>query len=176
MVPPEKGSLRVQVDRKFFRLGARKFHVKGITYGPFAPNSETGTFPSPTQTARDFAQIVQLAANLLRTYYVPPVWFLDLASQNGLKVLIDVPWPKHLCFLDKPDLRQAARNAIRQAVGATRGHAAVFAYSVVNEISPEIVRWSGARKIEDFIEELIREAKQIDPACLCTFTSFPSTE
>src|SRR6476646_5580459 len=164
MVPPEKGSLRVQVDRKFFRLGARKFHVKGITYGPFAPNSETGTFPSPAQTAHDFAQIVQLGANLLRTYYVPPVWFLDLA------------WPKHLCFLDKPDLRQAARNAIRQAVGATRGHAAVFAYSVVNEISPEIVRWSGARKIEDFIEELIREAKQIDPACLCTFTSFPSTE
>ena len=27
-----------------------------------------------------------------------------------------------------------------------------------------------------FIDELIEEAKRVDPACLCTFTNFPPTE
>ncbi len=28
----------------------------------------------------------------------------------------------------------------------------------------------------DFIDELVREAKRVDPECLCTFTNYPSTE
>src|SRR6267142_6399944 len=91
---------RVRVDGKFFRLGDRKFHVKGITYGPFAPNADGEMFASPEQTAGDFKQIVELGANVIRVYYAPPLWLLNLASEHGLKVLVDVPWPKHLCFLD----------------------------------------------------------------------------
>ena len=63
---------RVGVDGKFFRLGAEKFYVKGVTYGPFAPNAEQEMFASRAQTARDFAQIRELGANLVRVYYVPP--------------------------------------------------------------------------------------------------------
>ncbi|HEY5915499.1 MAG TPA: glycosyltransferase, partial [Verrucomicrobiae bacterium] len=55
-------------------------------------------------------------------------------------------------------------------------HPAVFAFSVGNEISPDIVRWSGARAVADFIDELVAEAKRIDPECLCTYTNFPPTE
>src|SRR3974390_1485751 len=91
---------RVRVDGKFFRLGDRKFHVKGVTYGPFAPNSRGELFASPDQTARDMKLIHELGANLVRLYHVPPPWFLDLAAEHDLKVLIDVPWAKHLCFLD----------------------------------------------------------------------------
>ena len=59
---------------------------------------------------------------------------------------------------------------------ATQGHPAVFAYSVVNEIPADIVRWSGAAAVQDFIDQLVSEAKGVDPECLCTFTSFPPTE
>jgi glycosyltransferase involved in cell wall biosynthesis len=65
---------------------------------------------------------------------------------------------------------------VRDTVSATKGHPALFAYSVVNEISAEIVRWSGSAKIARFIDELIDIAKAIDPRCLCTFTSYPPTE
>ena len=78
---------RVSVDGKFFRLGARKFHVKGITYGPFAPNAQGEMFASREQTARDLQQISELGANVLRLYHVPPRWFLDLTAERGLKVL-----------------------------------------------------------------------------------------
>src|SRR5437867_4076496 len=94
------GDQRVQADGKFFRLGAAKFYPKGVTYGPFALNGRGDQFASPDQTRRDFQLIRDLGANLIRVYHVPPAWLLDLAEEHDLKVLIDVPWSKHVCFLD----------------------------------------------------------------------------
>src|SRR5690349_23124542 len=106
MVPSESSPPRVTVDGKFFRLGEAKFHLKGVSYGPFAPDAATGTFAPREQTARDFAQIRELGANLVRVYHVPPAWLLDLAQEHGLKLLVDIPWNSHLCFLDSEQLKQ----------------------------------------------------------------------
>jgi len=54
------------------------------------------------------------SANTLRVYYVPPRWFLDLAEAAGLKVLVDIPWGKHLCFLDSAAAREEARQTVRE--------------------------------------------------------------
>jgi GT2 family glycosyltransferase len=167
---------RVTVDGKFFRRGAEKLYLKGVSYGPFAPEKEGQPFAAPTQTAADFTLIRELGANLIRIYHVPPRWWLDLAAQHELLVLIDVPWHKNLVFLDDPIRRAEARQAVCHAVLSGAHHPAVFAYSVANEIPPDIVRWSGAAKVADFIDELVAEAKRIDPDCLCTYANYPSTE
>jgi len=167
---------RVTIDGKSFRLGARKFHPRGVVYGPFAETPQTGTFPSRAQVLMDFDLIQQLGANLLRVYDVPPPWFLDLALAHDLRLLIDIPWSKHLCFLDRPDQNQAAQEAVRQATRACAGHPAVFAYSVANEIPTGIVRWHGSRRVARFLDRLIDIARENDPGCLCTFASFPPTE
>jgi GT2 family glycosyltransferase len=167
---------RVSVDGKFFRLGEQKFCAKGLAYGPFAPNAAGQPFTSPEQTVRDFAQIRELGANLIRVYHVPAKWFLDLAAEHKLKVLIDIPWNKHLCFLDSRARQAEACEAVRRAVYACTRHPAVFAFSVANEIPPDIVRWSGAQAVADFVDDLVHEAKRADPECLCTFTNYPSTE
>ncbi len=169
-------SSRVRVDGKFFRFGEKKFHVKGVTYGPFAPGADQSYFASLEKTAQDFRQIRELGANVVRVYHVPPHWLLDLAQEHGLKLLIDIPWPKELCFLDSSKLRDEAKAAVREAVAMCARHTAVFAYSVVNEIPADIVRWSGARRVAAFIDELVDEAKAVDPECLCTFGNFPPTE
>ena len=169
---------QVRVDGKFFRAGDEKFHVKGVTYGPFAPHDGRGgpPFASPARTATDFALLRELGANLLRVYHVPPRWLLDLAAQHGLRLLIDIPWTKNRCFLDSGSAMQEARTAVREAARAGAAHPAVFAFSVVNEIPADIVRWSGAREMAAFIDELIDIAKSVDPACLCTFANYPPTE
>src|SRR5436189_5038913 len=100
---------RVSVDGKFFRLGSRKFYVKGVSYGPFAPNSAGQTFASPEQTAADFAKIQELGGNLIRIYHVPPKWFLDLALQHDLRILLDVPWNTHLRSVDSRQARDNPR-------------------------------------------------------------------
>src|SRR5258706_2908737 len=167
---------RLSVDGKFFRLGEKKFYVKGVAYGPFAPNAAGQPFASVDQTANDFAQIRGLGANLVRIYHVPGKWFLDLAAQHDLKVFIDIPWNKHVCFLDSGEQRAAAREAVRRAVLAWAGHPAGFAFSVANEIPPEVARWSGAEAVADFIDDLVEEAKRADGECLVTFTNYPPTE
>lgn len=167
---------RVRVDGKFFRLGDAKFFVKGVAYGPFAPNAAGLPFASLEQTAQDFASLRALGANTIRIYAVPPKWFLELARDHELKLLVDIPWCQHVCFLDRPELREQARNAVRDAVRSCGAHPAVFAFSVGNEIAPDLVRWSGASAIAAFIDELVEEAKSIDPGCLCTYANFPSTE
>ena len=167
---------RAIVDGKFFRVGEKKFYVKGVAYGPFAPNAAGQPFASPEQTTSDFAQIRELRANLIRVYHTPAKWFLDLAAEHNLKVLVDVSWNSHLCFLDSANNREEARDAVRRAVYSCARHPAVFAFSVANEIPPDVVRWSGARAVSDFIDELIGEAKRVDADCLCTFSNYPPTE
>jgi glycosyltransferase involved in cell wall biosynthesis len=169
-------SSRVRLAGKFFRLGDRKFYVKGVCYGPFAVRADDGPFASQEQTLRDFKLIRQLGANLLRVYAVPPRWFLDLAEAHQLKLLIDIPWDNRRCFLDSAADRAQARQAVRQGVAKCAGHPAVFAFSVANEVPPEIVRWSGARAVAAFIDELVAVAKDIAPECLCTFGNYPPTE
>jgi O-antigen biosynthesis protein len=118
---------RVTVDGKFFRRGAAKLHLKGVAYGPFAPNAAGEMFASPEQTARDFALLRELGANLARVYHVPPRWLLDLAAEHDLLLLIDIPWDKHLCFLDSASNRERARETVRRGVAACARHPAVFA-------------------------------------------------
>jgi len=167
---------RPVVDGKFFRIGDAKFYPKGVSYGPFRPASGTDPFATPEVTARDFALIRELGANLLRVYHVPPRWFLDLAAENELRLLVDVPWSKHLCVLDSPSLKEQTRQAILRAVQNGAAHPAIFAWCIVNELAPDLVRWSGARAVEEFLDDLVDVAKNADPGCLCTFGSYPPTE
>jgi hypothetical protein len=101
---------------------------------------------------------------------------LDLAHEHDLKLLVDIPWAKHLCFLDSNEAQEEAREIVRRTVTMDKDHPAVFAYSVVNEVPAEIVRWSGARRVQALIDELIDEARAIDPHSLYTLTNYPPTE
>src|SRR5205809_7008864 len=68
-------SERVTIDGKFFRLGERKFCVKGLTYGPFAPDAKGETFGSPAQVVRDFQQIRELGPICCASIMRHPIGF-----------------------------------------------------------------------------------------------------
>src|SRR5271170_4191889 len=107
---------RPTVSGKFFRVNGAKFYPKGVTYGPFRGGAGGAAFLERPETERDFDLARRLGANLLRVYHVPPRWMLDLAEPYGLKFLIDIPWSKHVCFLDSPAIRRQARESVRAAV------------------------------------------------------------
>ena len=81
---------------------------KGVTYGPFKPDAEGLTLPTPRQTRRDFEQMLELGANCVRIYHTPPIWFLDLAQEMGLKIFLDVAWAKNLTFVGDAELTRQA--------------------------------------------------------------------
>jgi GT2 family glycosyltransferase len=173
---PSASSRRVQVDGKFFRAGDDKFWVKGVTYGPFRPQENGVSLPDQHQIEADMRQIIGLGANVVRVYHTPPREFLDTAHSFRLKVFVDVPWSKHRCFLDSREDMEGARRAVREAARGCKDHPALFALSVVNEIPPDVARWTGHERVERFIDELIDVAHHEDPETLVTFAGFPPVE
>jgi len=167
---------RVRVRAKFFFEGDRKFFIKGVTYGPFAPDADGEHFGDPVKAAADFALMRAAGINLVRIYYVPPRWFLDLCEQNGLRVLISIPWAEHLEFLRDKAVRRAAEKAVAEGVARHAGHPAVFGYLVGNEIPSTMVRWLGAREVTEFVERLIAIGRAADPDALFSYASYPPTE
>ena len=180
---PATGSYRVvslarpQVRGKSLYTGKSKFFIKGVTYGPFPKNSRGHQLPEPEDMRRDFQLMRQLGINTIRTYIDSPRYLLDLAADEGIKVIAGVAW--HLsrnCIYDDPAALQEALESVRREVGAGKGHPAILMYCIGNEIPPLTARWHGKRRIEDFVRALCEETKSIDPDALVTYANHPPTE
>jgi hypothetical protein len=167
---------RARVEGKFLARGGLRFRVQGVTYGPFAPDADGQPFPSPEQVRDDLLRMKAAGINALRTYHVPPAWLLYLADEERMAVFVDVPWRKHLCFLESAAARREARQAVRDAAKRGDAHPCLLAYSVGNEVPADVVRWHGAGRVERFLADLADVARQADPAGLVTYASFPPTE
>jgi glycosyltransferase involved in cell wall biosynthesis len=176
LAAPPRPLLPIRVRAKFFFEGDEKFFLKGVTYGPFAPDSDGFFVGNPVQARRDLQMMQDLGINLLRLYHVPPTWFLDLCRQFRLRVLISIPWAEHVEFLNNRSIRRQVVQTIREAVLKNKGHEAIFGYFVGNEIPTTMVRWLGARRVIQFVEYLINVARQADPRPLYSYASYPPTE
>ncbi len=183
---------RLQVRAKFFFEGAEKFYLQGVTYGPFRPTVEGGPhLPSPEKVALDFSLMRKAGINVVRVYHtLPPAmeqrreppapsvprWFLDLAAQHRLRVMVTIPWLKRVLFLDDRKTLEGIRTNVARAAAAHAGHPAMLGFFIDNEIPPDLVRWYGARRMEDFINGLARIVKKHDPLALAAYANFPPTE
>jgi glycosyltransferase involved in cell wall biosynthesis len=166
----------IRVRAKFFFEGDRKFFLKGVTYGPFAPDAEGHFVGDPAKARADFELIRALGVNVVRIYHIPPAWFLDICREFGLRALISIPWAEHVEFLNNPRIRRQVVETIRNGVAKNRGHQAIFGYLVGNEIPSSMVRWLGARRVIEFVESLIDAAREVDPRPLYSYASYPPTE
>jgi cellulose synthase/poly-beta-1,6-N-acetylglucosamine synthase-like glycosyltransferase len=164
------------VGGKFFFVGAQKFYMRSVSYGPFATPTHGFPFPPEAVIDRDFALMRELGANVVRTFTVPPRWFLDRAAAAGLRVLVTIPWLEYTCFLDDKSTIQETRGIVRAAAQSLAGHPALFGLLLGNEIPPDIVRWHGPDKVAAFLRTLGDEVKQASPETLISYANFPSTE
>jgi len=169
-------SAPVRVQAKFFFEGEKKFFVKGVTYGPFAPDKDGHHFGTPEKARGDLAMMREAGFNLVRIYYVPPRWFLDACAEHGIRCLISIPWAEHVEFLNQRKIRREVEQTVVAAVTAHKGHPAVFGFLVGNEIPSHMVRWLGPRRVTEFLESLIYMAKRANPDVLYSYASFPPTE
>ncbi|HEX8076443.1 MAG TPA: glycosyltransferase, partial [Chthoniobacterales bacterium] len=166
----------IRAAAKFFLEGDRKFFVKGVTYGPFRPDSEGHYLGTPAQAERDLAQMREIGLNVVRIYHTPPRWFLDACAAAGMRVLITLPWEKHIEFLRAKTSRRQIGEMVRTSVAANRGHPAIFGYLVGNEIASTMIRWLGVQRVTEFVEQLIRIGRETDPNVLFSYASYPPTE
>ena len=165
-----------RVDGKFLAVGATRFLVKGVAYGTFAPDARGEQYPPPAQIARDVASIASAGFNTIRTYTVPSAALLDAAAQHELRIIVGLPWPQHLPFLDSATLARQIRREVSASARRLADQPAVLMFAVGNEIPAGVVRWHGPRHVERFLEELYSDVKSAAPDCICTYVNFPPTE
>ncbi len=161
---------------RFLFQGDEKLYARGVTYGTFRPGPDGSNYPPREVVAQDLAQMAASGVNALRTYTVPPRWFLDDVERRGLHVMVGVPWEQHVAFLDDRSQTRSIEQRVRDAVRACAAHPAVLAYAIGNEIPAPIVRWHGKRPVERFLRRLYDAAKEEDAQGLVTYVTYPSTE
>ena len=176
VIPADPWFQRPTVRGKFLYVGDEKWYLRGVTYGTFRPQGPRQETYSPDQVEADFALMAANGINAVRTYTVPPRWLLDAAQRWGLRVMVGLPWEQHITFLDEPGRAREIERRLRAGVAACAGHPALLCYSIGNEIPAPIVRWHGRRRVERFLEQLYRAAKDEDPGALVTYVNYPTTE
>ena len=162
---------------KYLYDGDRKFYATGVSYGPFVPNSRGERYPEPERCAQDFALMRQLGVNVVRTYVPPPAWMFDLAARHSLRLMVATLWPSHLMFLESAATARDIRATVAKLAAEMRQFRdVIFAYSLGNEIRPDLIRWYGMRRVSRFLAELYDIGKNLDPEGLFTYSNYPSAE
>ena len=167
---------RPRVEGPFLSVDGRRFHVRGVTYGPFGPDEHGCVYGTREQVNADFTAMVDAGINAVRTYTVAPRWLLDLALAHGLRIMVGIPWEQHITFLDRAATRRGIEQAVREGVRSLADHPAVLAFAIGNEIPAPIVRWYGRRPVERFLHRLYTIARAEDPEALVTYVNYPTTE
>ncbi len=165
-----------QVDGKFLRVGEQRFHLKGVAYGTFSPDRDGEPFPPQARIAQDLQAMAAAGFNTVRTYTPPPDTLLYEAATHGLHVMAGLAWPQHVPFLDDPALTRRIREDAVRTVRRLAEHPTVLLVALGNEISPAIVRWHGACRIERFLRDFCRQVRDAAPDTLLTYVNFPPTE
>jgi hypothetical protein len=154
---------RPRVSGKYLARGADRLYVKGVTYGTFRPSQDDRDYPAPAVVQRDFQHMRSCGVNTVRLYTSPPRWLLDAATDNGLSVIVGLPWGQHTAFLNDVPTRRAIRRQVDECARRCAGHPALLAVVIGNEIPAQVVRWHGARQVERFLETSIRRSSWLTP-------------
>src|SRR5437773_7032787 len=83
---------RPTVRGKFLYVGKEKFWVRGVSYGTFFVDDDGEERLNPEMVARDFALMAANGFNVVRVHTGPPRWLLDMALENGLRVMVGLNW------------------------------------------------------------------------------------
>jgi GT2 family glycosyltransferase len=161
---------------KFLEVDGRRFLLKGVAYGTFAPDRSGEQFPAAARVEQDFAAMAAAGINTVRTYTPPTRVILDAALVHGLRVMAGLAWPQHIAFLDDRKLARHIRHDAAMTVREIAAHPASLLFALGNEIPAGIVRWHGHRRIERFLRDLYHEVKSAAPESLLTYVNFPPTE
>jgi beta-galactosidase/beta-glucuronidase len=139
---PANLAARVVTAGKFLQLaGGAPFFMRGVSYGPFKPNSRSEPFPEDAQLASDLRHIASLGFNTVRIYELPTPAMLREVESNGLRLIVGIPWAEHVDFLSDRALRHEIEQRITETTSRLRDHACIAAFLVGNEIEKTLVRW-----------------------------------
>jgi GT2 family glycosyltransferase/exo-beta-1,3-glucanase (GH17 family) len=179
MPEPAPASLpfpRLMTGGKWLRADGEKWLMRGVSYGPFKPNSRGEPYPEDARLEADLRHIRELGFNTVRLYELPTAAVLQAAAKLGLRLLVGIPWTDHVDFLRDRRLKREILERVRQAVTLLKDEPCVAGFLIGNEIEKTLVRWMGPARVQHFLEDLIEAVHDIAPQALVSYATYPSTE
>jgi hypothetical protein len=167
---------RLRVSGKFLRIGDAKVRLRGISYGPFHPNTAGAPFPEDSQLTSDLEHLGTLQFDTIRLYDPPSDHLLKEAQRLSLGLIVGIPWADHVDFLRDPTLQATIISTVRDTATRLKDHPCVVAFLVGNEIEKTLVRWMGPPRVQKFLEQLIAAGRECAPNQLFSYATYPSTE
>lgn len=174
--PSPAAPAAITVAGKWLRAGGGRWHLRGVAYGPFRPNSRGEPFPEDSLLAEDFARIARLGFNTVRLYQPPSEAVLSAAEARGLRLLAGIAWTDHVDFLRTRRQRREIVEKVRAEAARLAHSPCVAAFLIGNEIEKTLVRWMRPARVRDFLERLIEAGRAAAPERLFSYASYPSTE
>jgi len=111
---------------KFFFDGDKKFLSKALLRS-FQAGRGRNYLGRPEQVDSDLALMRQAGLNVVRIYHAPPRWFLDRCAVAGMRVLVTLPWEKHIRVSCVKERRaNKLPGPVRAAVMSHAGHPAIL--------------------------------------------------
>jgi O-antigen biosynthesis protein len=159
-----------------FYEGEAKWVARGITYGPFRPDAGGLPYPSADRLRTDFAAIAAAGANTLRLYEFPDEALAATAAEYGLRLLLDIPWPKHLDVYGDPERQAMCLRMTEERLRRIQSWPNLMGVLLGNEIPADLVRWAGSRRVLSFLHRLYVRAKELVPELPIGYANYPSTE
>lgn len=176
-IPPDSFSFpRLTVGGKWLRAGAEKWLMRGVSYGPFRPNSRGEPFPEDAPLRADLTHIGQLGFNTVRLYELPSPAVIQAATSLGLRLLVGIPWTDHVDFLSSKAQQDEIRQTVVGTVSRLKDEPCVAGFVIGNEIEKTLVRWMGPSRVRHFLDGLIETARAVAPHQLFSYANYPSTE
>ena len=169
---------RPRIAGKFLAIGAKKFYVKGVSYGAFEPDEDGREYHDLDQVDRDFAQMAAAGFNTVRIpHTMPPRALLDIAQRHGLMVMVGLSAEQYVGFLiDRSKKAPDVIGMVREKIRTVAGHPALLCYGIGNEIPAAVARWIGRKRIQRYLHAIYRAVKREDPEGLVTYVNYPTTE
>ncbi len=174
--PPVCHGQRVVAAGKLLQLTDGTAHfMRGVSYGPFKPNSRGEPFPEDDRLAADLLRIAALGFNTVRLYEPPTAVVLREVEALGLRLIVGIPWSEHVDFLANRALCREIKAQVTAISARLRDYSCITAFLVGNEIEKTLVRWMKPRRVRAFIEKLIRITRREAPQTLVSYATYPST-
>ena len=161
--------MRLRVDGRFLALGDDRIFLKGVTFGPFPPDAEL-------DPVVEFPRLAECGFNAIRLYTGADQRLLDCAHENGLLVLLGLPWEWNRDFLAEPRLRTEGELRLLEFLQEHGSHPALGALLVANEIPSDLARWMGPARVREALEDLIDLCRGTCRELLIAYANYPSTE
>lgn len=158
-----------------FYEGEAKWLARGVTYGPFRPCDEAGAYPAE-KAAEDFAAMRHAGCNAVRLYEMPPESLSLAAADHGLRLLVDIPWPKHIAVYGNREHEAMCIGMVEDGIRRLRDWPNLLGVFLGNEIPADIVRWAGQDRVRSFLARLYERAKDLAPDLPIGFANYPATE